>query len=61
MSRYRLIQMDREMVPPTGIEPVTVRLEGGCSIRLSYGGDATGGPYGQCDQGCLRLVAKLSE
>ena len=22
---------------PTGIEPVTARLEGGCSIRLSYG------------------------
>jgi len=28
---------------------------------LSYGGDATGGQSGQCDQGCLRLVAKLSE
>ena len=24
--------------PPAGIEPATVRLEGGCSIPLSYGG-----------------------
>lgn len=22
-------------IPPTGVEPVTVRLEGGCSILLS--------------------------
>jgi hypothetical protein len=26
------------MVPPAGFEPTTVRLEGGCSIQLSYGG-----------------------
>ena len=25
------------LATPTGIEPVTCRLEGGCSIRLSYG------------------------
>src|SRR5699024_803934 len=24
--------------PPAGLEPATYRLEGGCSIRLSYGG-----------------------
>ena len=26
------------MAPPAGFEPTTVRLEGGCSILLSYGG-----------------------
>lgn len=26
------------LVPPAGFEPTTVRLEGGCSIQLSYGG-----------------------
>lgn len=25
------------VVPPAGIEPTTTRLEGGCSIQLSYG------------------------
>ncbi len=25
------------MATPVGIEPTTVRLEGGCSIQLSYG------------------------
>lgn len=25
------------MARPAGFEPATVRLEGGCSIRLSYG------------------------
>lgn len=26
------------LVPPAGFEPTAVRLEGGCSIQLSYGG-----------------------
>ena len=28
--------------PPAGLEPATSRLEGSCSIRLSYGGPASG-------------------
>jgi hypothetical protein len=28
----------RALVPPAGLEPTTVRLEGGCSIQLSYRG-----------------------
>ncbi len=26
-----------EMAHPAGLEPATIRLEGGCSIQLSYG------------------------
>ncbi len=78
------------MVTPAWLEHATSRLEGGCSIQLSYGalnfidtGWWAGSQYAaasqapvlpplftgypqimarpQCDQGCLRLVAKLSE
>ena len=28
---------DRQMAHPAGLEPATIRLEGGCSIQLSYG------------------------
>ena len=28
--------------PPTGIEPATCRLQGGCSAKLSYGGEICG-------------------
>ena len=27
----------RQVVRPAGLEPATIRLEGGCSIQLSYG------------------------
>ena len=29
-----------KMATPAGLEPATCRLEGGCSIQLSYGADA---------------------
>ena len=28
---------ERHMAHPAGLEPATIRLEGGCSIQLSYG------------------------
>lgn len=31
---------EKEMVRPAGLEPATSRLEGECSIQLSYGRDA---------------------
>ena len=38
MARHR----DSAVARPAGLEPATVRLEGGCSIQLSYG---RVGPY----------------
>ena len=33
----KAIDLILEMVRPAGLEPATTRLEGGCSIQLSYG------------------------
>ena len=33
----KAIDLIVEMVRPAGLEPATTRLEGGCSIQLSYG------------------------
>jgi hypothetical protein len=30
------------LATPAGLEPATCRLEGGCSIQLSYGAEARG-------------------
>ena len=53
------------LATPAGLEPATCRLEGGCSIQLSYGAELNGptGPHVtlQCDQGTIRFGAKLSE
>jgi hypothetical protein len=53
------------LATPAGLEPATCRLEGGCSIQLSYGADCNKPtlPHGalQCDQGTIRFGAKLSE
>jgi hypothetical protein len=32
----------RKVVTPAGFEPATIRLEGECSIQLSYGASCTG-------------------
>ena len=32
----------QSMVTPAGLEPATIRLEGECSIQLSYGAIACG-------------------
>ena len=32
-----LLVPDSPMAHPAGLEPATIRLEGGCSIQLSYG------------------------
>ena len=31
------LDLEEKMAVPAGFEPATVRLEGGCSIQLSYG------------------------
>jgi hypothetical protein len=35
--RFLLIFMGTWLATPAGLEPATCRLEGGCSIQLSYG------------------------
>ncbi len=32
-----LLVPEPKMAHPAGLEPATIRLEGGCSIQLSYG------------------------
>lgn len=32
-----MLEPDSPMAHPAGLEPATIRLEGGCSIQLSYG------------------------
>lgn len=32
-----MVVLKSKMVHPAGFEPATIRLEGGCSIQLSYG------------------------
>ncbi len=32
----------KEMATPAGFEPATIRLEGECSIQLSYGANFSG-------------------
>ncbi len=55
----------KALATPAGLEPATCRLEGGCSIQLSYGAKRNWptGPHLalQCDQGTIRFGAKLSE
>ena len=37
VRRVRYQSAINEMARPAGLEPATIRLEGGCSIQLSYG------------------------
>ncbi|GEM_PF-2307208 len=37
MLHVALLVPEPEMAHPAGLEPATIRLEGGCSIQLSYG------------------------
>ena len=54
------------MATPAGFEPATCRLEGGCSIQLSYGAElpcreTEQGREGQCVHCPRRVDLKLSE
>ncbi len=37
----------RRVATPAGLEPATIRLEGGCSIQLSYGAPIQASCYGR--------------
>ena len=46
-----------KMVRPEGFEPPTIRLEGGCSIRLSYGRKTRGyAPYSLMNETAIRKM-----
>ena len=34
---FNMLPLTTQVARPAGFEPATTRLEGGCSIRLSYG------------------------
>ena len=42
VRRVRYQSAINEMARPAGLEPATIRLEGGCSIQLSYTPSVTG-------------------
>ncbi len=46
------------MAIPAGFEPATVRLEGGCSIQLSYGTILELATYNMSSQRTLNTIAK---
>ena len=48
--------MSRNVATPAGFEPATIRLEGGCSIQLSYGAVACAIAAGKA--ACNRLSAR---
>jgi hypothetical protein len=53
------------MATPAGLEPATCRLEGGCSIQLSYGviyrAPGMDARRHQCVHWSSRVALKLSE
>ena len=58
-KKWDIHQDNRQMARPRGFEPLTPRLEGGCSIQLSYGRELRSISILAFDDFCSTIICSL--